>query len=105
MKQWLYGALLGLGVFATCVAQSPVASLDANQLKARSLFERVIAYRTSVGLAQVPALAAFLAGEFRTAGFPEADIHIFPRGETASMVVRYRGDGSGGKPILLMAHM
>ena len=25
--------------------------------------------------------------------------------KTASLVVRYRGDGSGGKPILLMAHM
>ena len=50
-------------------------------------------------------MAAYLADEFRAAGFPEADIHIFPLGETASMVVRYRGDGSDGKPILLMAHM
>ena len=30
---------------------------------------------------------------------------MFPLGETTSLVVRYRGDGSGGKPILLMAHM
>ena len=30
---------------------------------------------------------------------------MLPLGETASLVVRYRGDGSGGKPILLMAHM
>ena len=30
---------------------------------------------------------------------------MLPVGETASLVVRYRGDGSGGKPILLMAHM
>src|SRR5260370_27583935 len=45
------------------------------------------------------------AGEFRDAGFPEADIHVLPLGETASLVVRYRGDGSRGKPVLLMAHM
>jgi acetylornithine deacetylase/succinyl-diaminopimelate desuccinylase-like protein len=30
---------------------------------------------------------------------------VLPLGETASLVVRYRGDGSGGKPVLLMAHM
>jgi len=28
-----------------------------------------------------------------------------PRGETASLIVRYRGDGSGGRPILALAHM
>jgi acetylornithine deacetylase/succinyl-diaminopimelate desuccinylase-like protein len=32
-------------------------------------------------------------------------VHVLPLGETASLVVRYRGDGSGGRPILLMAHM
>ncbi len=69
------------------------------------IFERVIGFKTSVGLGQVPVMAAYLADELRAAGFPEADIHIFPLGETASMVVRYRGDGSDGKPILLMAHM
>jgi acetylornithine deacetylase/succinyl-diaminopimelate desuccinylase-like protein len=50
-------------------------------------------------------MARYLAGEFREAGFSQADIHILPVGDTAALVVRYRGDGSGGKPILLMAHM
>lgn len=104
MKKWLCAALLGLAA-ATCAAQSPAIKLTAPEVRARALFERVIGFKTSVGLGQVPALAAFLAGEFRAAGFPEADIHVFPLGETASMVVRYRGDGSGGRPILLMAHM
>lgn len=75
------------------------------ELRAREIFARVIGFRTSIGLGQVPAMAGYLAGEFRAAGFPESDIHILPLGETASLVVRYRGDGSGGKPILLMAHM
>ncbi len=47
----------------------------------------------------------YLADRFRAAGFPEDDIHILPSGETASLVVRYRGTGKGGKPILLLAHM
>ena len=84
------------------------AGLNANDAKARQIFGRVIGFKTSVGLGQVPAMAEYLASEFRAAGFVDADIHILPLGETASLIVRYRGDGSdgsGGKPILLMAHM
>ena len=54
-------------------------------------------------------MAEYLAGEFRAAGFPAEDVTIvpfkLPDDETAALVVRYRGDGSGGKPILLLAHM
>src|SRR4029453_4979417 len=74
--------------------------------EAREMFERVISFETSEGKGQVPAMAEYLAGELRAAGIPDADIHILPLGETASLVVRYRGDGSSGKkPIALMAHM
>jgi acetylornithine deacetylase/succinyl-diaminopimelate desuccinylase-like protein len=41
--------------------------------------------------------------------FPAEDVTIvpfkLPADETAALVVRYRGDGTGGKPILLLAHM
>jgi acetylornithine deacetylase/succinyl-diaminopimelate desuccinylase-like protein len=80
-------------------------AVDANQAKAREIFAKVISIPTSVGLGKVPEEANYLAGEFRKGGFPDADIHVLPLGETASLVVRYRGDGSGGKPILFMAHM
>jgi acetylornithine deacetylase/succinyl-diaminopimelate desuccinylase-like protein len=73
--------------------------------QAREIFRTVIGFRTSEGLGQVPAMAKYLADEFRRGGFPATDIHILPVGETASLVVRYRGDGSGGRPILLLAHM
>ena len=84
---------------------SQAATVDPHDAKAREIFSKVISYPTSEGLGQVPAMAAYLAGEFRAAGFPEADIKVLPLGETASLVVRYRGDGSGGRPILLLAHM
>jgi acetylornithine deacetylase/succinyl-diaminopimelate desuccinylase-like protein len=58
-----------------------------------------------VGLGKVPAMAGYLSEQFRAAGFKDSDIQPFPLGETASLVVRYPGDGSGGKPILLLAHM
>ena len=50
-------------------------------------------------------MAKYLADQFRAAGFPAEDIHVLPLGETAALVVRYRGNGKGGKPILLIAHM
>ena len=73
--------------------------------EAREIFQKVISFRTSEGLGQVPAMAQYLAERFRAAGFPEEDIHIVPVGETAELVVRYRGKGGSQKPILLLAHM
>jgi len=74
------------------------------QVRARELFARVIAFKTEIGMGQVPIMARYLADQFRAAGFPESDIHIVPLGETASLVVRYRGTGKR-KPVLAMAHM
>jgi acetylornithine deacetylase/succinyl-diaminopimelate desuccinylase-like protein len=100
MTRFLLAALL-----AVAAAPSVAAELTAHQARARALYERVIGFETSVGKAQVPPMVEYLVGEFRKAGFAATDIHVLPVGETASLVVRYPGDGSGGKPILLMAHM
>ena len=94
--------------FATVVLAAVGARADAPQAvraQALDIYRHVIAFKTSVGLHQVPVMAEYLAGKFREGGFAAEDIHILPLGETASLVVRYRGDGSGGKPILLLAHM
>ena len=102
------GALLALaaGSAATAAERAARGPFDA---KAREIFEKVISIPTSLGNRKVPEMAAYLAGEFRAAGFPAEDVTIvpfkLPDDETAALVVRYRGDGSGGKPILLLAHM
>jgi acetylornithine deacetylase/succinyl-diaminopimelate desuccinylase-like protein len=81
------------------------------QEKALEIYRASIAYRSAEGLGQVPALARYLADQFRAGGFAEQDVHLLPftvnDGEkTAALVVRYRGDGSSAKkPILLIAHM
>ena len=100
LKRFLAVSLLAL-LSLPCQA----ATVSPHDAKAREIFSKLISYPTSIGLGQVPAMAAYLAGEFRQADFPEADIQLVPLGETASLVVRYRGDGSGGRPILLLAHM
>jgi len=73
--------------------------------EARAIFAEAIHVESSIGKGQVPVLAQSLATRFKNAGFPDSDVHILPFKETASLVVRYRGNGQGGKPIALMAHM
>jgi acetylornithine deacetylase/succinyl-diaminopimelate desuccinylase-like protein len=77
--------------------------------KSREILARVISIPTELGRGKVPELAEYLAGEFRAAGFPASDVTItpfkLPDNDTATLVVRYRGDGTGGKPIALLAHM
>jgi acetylornithine deacetylase/succinyl-diaminopimelate desuccinylase-like protein len=92
-------ALLALAFDATA------AERTVHEQKAREIFAKIVSIPTSEGLGKVPEEANYLAGEFRKAGFPAADVHVLPLGDTASLVVRYRGDGSGGRPIALMAHM
>ncbi|MEQ1754676.1 MAG: M20/M25/M40 family metallo-hydrolase [Micropepsaceae bacterium] len=73
--------------------------------RAVEIYRTIVEMDTSVEGSKVPEMAKYLAGVFADAGFAAEDIHIIPHDKTASLVVRYRGDGTGGRPILLMAHM
>ena len=97
------GSMVALvcGLASTAHAAAP----DNVRADARVILDKIVSIPSSAGLGQVPAVATYLADRFRAAGFPEDDIHILPSGETASLVVRYRGNGKGGKPILVLAHM
>lgn len=81
------------------------------QRKALEVYRTIIGYRTAAGHGQVPAMARYLAEQFRRGGFAREDVHVVPftlesGEEIAALVVRYRGDGSSGKPpIALLAHM
>jgi acetylornithine deacetylase/succinyl-diaminopimelate desuccinylase-like protein len=87
-------------------ATSRATTYDAPyQRQALDIYRHVIGFKTEIGEGQVPVMAQYLAEQLRAAGFPSDDIHVLPLGETASLVVRYRGSGTGGKPILMIAHM
>ena len=74
--------------------------------KAIVLLEDSISRETVHGEGNVPAYAESLRAIFLAGGFPPESISIIPYGETASLVVRYAGDGSSGRqPILLSSHM
>jgi acetylornithine deacetylase/succinyl-diaminopimelate desuccinylase-like protein len=98
-------ALLALATFAAHGAPRGPAPDAARLAHARNLYAEIVGVPTVEGLGNVPKVADYLAAQFRAAGFPAEDVRILPLGETASLVVRYRGDGRGGRPILLNAHM
>ena len=96
----------------TATAQNSSSFYRADyQIAALEIYRDIIAVRSAAGHGKVPIVANYLADRFREGGFDDEDIHVLPMtlstGEdTASLVVRYRGnDASGRKPILLIAHM
>ncbi|HEX7236525.1 MAG TPA: hypothetical protein VF405_06155, partial [Gammaproteobacteria bacterium] len=83
-------------------AQSPS---DAERAAALDIYRSVISFDTSVEGGKTPAMASYLAGLFRKAGFPEDDVHVLPLASTAGLAVRYRGDGTREGALVLLAHM
>ncbi|MCX7357182.1 MAG: M20/M25/M40 family metallo-hydrolase [Alphaproteobacteria bacterium] len=102
VRALLLSAVFACGLSSVASAQAPS---EAQRTQVRDIYQRIIAFNTSVDGAQTPAMAAYLAGLFRDAGFPAEDIHVLPLNGTAGLLVRYRGNGSGGRPIVLLAHM
>ncbi|HXA37030.1 MAG TPA: M20/M25/M40 family metallo-hydrolase [Steroidobacteraceae bacterium] len=113
-KKYLTGLKFSLGL-ARLAAGTLGASLahagpgaaapEPVRTQAREIFAHIVGIESSIGKGNVPLVAKYLAERFKAGGFPDADIHVLPLGETASLVVRYRGKGSGGRPIAFMAHM
>jgi hypothetical protein len=99
-RVFLVAAALGASLAAV-----GAAAPETERAQAREIFAHIVGIESSIGKGNVPLVARYLAERFKAGGFPDADIHILPLGETASLVVRYRGSGSGGRPIALIAHM
>jgi acetylornithine deacetylase/succinyl-diaminopimelate desuccinylase-like protein len=98
----LMGAVLMCGLATAAQAQTPST---AERTEALEIYRHIVSLDTSVEGGQTPAMANYLASRFRAAGFPAEDVHVLPLAQTAGLLVRYRGDGSGGRPILIIAHM
>jgi carboxypeptidase PM20D1 len=103
---------------ASCVAATAAVAQNRSvdyaepyQRHALEIFRASIAFRSATPHGQVPALADYLADQFRDGGFADEEVHVLPLTqpdgeETASLIVRYRGDpASGQRPLLLVAHM
>jgi carboxypeptidase PM20D1 len=106
-------AMTGTGASPACAQAQTAAAAgqrSADELAARELYSTIIGFRTARGHQQVPAMVAYLKGEFLKAGFAESDISVTDYdsdGEpTQGLIVRYaaKGKPSAG-PIVLLGHM
>ena len=66
----------------------------AARAQARAIYQHVVEMDTSVEGGETPAMAAYLADQFRAAGFAAEDVHVLPLAEAAGLLVRYRGVGT-----------
>ena len=104
-----YRALL-LVLISLCTAHYGSAAdsgaLDRQSERAITLLRDAISRKTVHGEGNVPAYAESLREVFLSGGFEPEALTLVPYQETASLVVRYAGDGSSGRqPILLSSHM
>ena len=90
-------------------AQAPRAANTPHERLAREIYEEIVEINTVDGVGSTTQAARALAKRFIAAGFPAADVRVLipPADSTkGNLVVRYRGKtATGGKPILLLAHL
>ena len=101
-------ALLSLAAVGILSAQVQAAEINNSEhaRKTLEIYRHVIGIPTVAGRGKVPEMVGYLVGQLTEAGFKSGDIEVLPLGETAGLVVHYRGNGSSGqKPILLIGHM
>lgn len=104
IRKILTGAICLFAGISAATAEERQLTVD--QAKALEIYKTIIAFKSTEHHGETPAMAAYLAGELKSAGFAEDDIEIIPIEKTAALVAHYRGDGSSGqKPILFLAHM
>jgi acetylornithine deacetylase/succinyl-diaminopimelate desuccinylase-like protein len=114
MKRLFAAALLA------CLSTAAIAAVDprtvptkldpAWQAKTRAVFKQAIEIPSVQGRGQTQRVAELLAGQFRAAGIPDADIHIMPyegvKGDnTVALIVRWRAAKATRKPMLILGHM
>ncbi len=116
----IFSLLIGSAFLVTMPAMP--ASVSAQKLSpdrhqaTHDMFEHLVNIPTVFGRGNVPALANYLADQYKAAGFAAEDVKVVPydstdpvgkvTDKTAALIVRWRTPGKPkGKPIMLMGHM
>ena len=83
---------------------SPGASSPVQE--ARAILKQLIEINTTNSVGDNTKAAEAMAARFRDAGFPAEDVQILaPMARKGNLVVRLRGAGTGGKPVLFIGHL
>lgn len=93
-------------MLALSAATSAAQILSEHAEKTLEIYRTILEVDTSKTMGNTQRVAKYLAGELIDAGFASEDVRVVPRGDFATLIATYRGDGSSGrKPILLLGHM
>ena len=87
---------------------APAGSTQAEELHrlAREVLSELVTIRTVAGTGNSLRAAETLASRLRDAGFPTDDVRtVGPAGSPGNLVVRWRGNQSARRPLLLLAHL
>ena len=83
-----------------------VAQADLHRARERELLEELVEINTSDSARHTDLAAGAMARRLVAAGIPQSDVQVMELSPGVhTLVARYRGRESGGKPILLMAHL
>src|ERR1700712_1600535 len=100
-------ALCTAAVMVSLTLSDAVAAegLNPNQQRAFDIYKELIEINTVTATGDTAKAAEAMAARLRTAGFPDADVHVFsPAPRKGNLVARLKGSGAR-KPILLVAHI
>ena len=88
------------------LTQAQADPTAAHRQLARGILEQLIAINTTDSAGNTPQAAQAMAARLLAAGFPTSDVTVLgPDQRLGNLVARFRGRGSGKRPILLMAHL
>ncbi len=80
-------------------------TLAPHQQLARDIHKELVEINTVTATGDTRKAAEAMAARLTSAGFPNADVHVFsPAPRKGNLVARLRGTGAR-KPILLLAHL
>lgn len=98
-------ALAGTLLSRAAAAQDGLAPAD--RALARDIFKQLIEINTTDSLGNTPRAARAMAQRLRAAGFAAPDVRVLigPDATHGNLVARYRGTGTGGRPIVVFAHL
>jgi acetylornithine deacetylase/succinyl-diaminopimelate desuccinylase-like protein len=112
MKHLLLAATI---LAATPALAAPPVMSPADSTATKDMFRTIIDTPTVLGRGKVPEMATYLAGEFKKAGFAEADVMVMPyattnkdgtaKDSTAALMVRWRSGNTKMRPVMLLGHM
>ncbi|MFQ5741508.1 MAG: M20/M25/M40 family metallo-hydrolase [Acidobacteriota bacterium] len=101
--------MIFLGTFGSlAVSHAAAQNSDqpTHQQLARDIFKELIEIRTTAAAGNTPRAARAMADRLLAVGFPAEDVQVVgPTNDLGCLVARLRGNGSGKRPILLMAHL